>query len=82
MNILPLIKNFLNDFNKNFENKTNLYELENYIVSKGDKLTENLLVTFIEGLDLEYKKSKERKEKYYVKETRNRTLLTYFYRIY
>ena len=76
MNILPLIKDFLNDFNKNFENKTNLYELESYIVSKGNELTEKLLVSFIEGIDLEYKKSKVRKEKYSVKETRNRTLLT------
>ena len=31
MNILPLINDFLNNFNKNFENKTNLYELETYI---------------------------------------------------
>ena len=46
MNILPLIKDFLNDFNKNFENKTNLYELESYIVSKGNELTEKLLVAY------------------------------------
>ena len=76
MNILPLIKDFLNNFNKDFENKTNLYELESYIVSKGDKLTEQLLINFIEGIDLEYKNSKERKKKYDVKETRTRALLT------
>ena len=63
MNILPLIKNFLNNFNKDFENKTNLYELENYIVSKGNRLTEQLLITFIEGIDLKYNNSKERKKK-------------------
>lgn len=76
MNILPLINDFLNNFNKNFENKTNLYELETYIVSQGDKLTKKLLIAFIEGIDLEYKFSKVRKEKYTVKETRNRILLT------
>lgn len=76
MNILPLIKNFLNNFNKHFEKGTNLFELENYIVSNGDELTKELLITFIEGIDLEYKKSLSRKEKYYVKETRRRTLLT------
>ena len=76
MNILPLIKEFLNKFNKHFENKTNLYELENYIVSQGDDLTKDLLISFIEGIDLEYKHSLLRKEKYYVKETRCRTLLT------
>ena len=76
MNILPLIKNFLNNFNKHFEKGTNLFELENYIVSNGDELTKELLITFIEGIDLEYKNSLSRKEKYYVKETRGRTLLT------
>ena len=76
MNILPLITNFLNNFNKHFENKTNLYELENYIVSQGDELTKDLLIKFIEGIDLEYKYSSLRKQIYYVKETRCRTLLT------
>ena len=76
MNILPLINDFLNNFNKNFENNINLYELETYIVSQGDKLTKKLLIAFIEGIDLEYKFSKVRKEKYTVKETRNRILLT------
>lgn len=58
----------------NLENKTNLYELENYIASKENEITEKLLVAFIEGIDLEYKFFKERK--IYSKKTRSRTLLT------
>lgn len=53
-----------------------LYELEHNISNSTNTLNLDILRNILEYLDLEYKNSKERKEKYYVQQTRERTLIT------
>ena len=53
-----------------------LYELEHNISNSTNTLNLDILRNILEYLDLEYKNSKERKDKYYVQQTRERTLIT------
>lgn len=77
MNILSLFNSFANHFSHILgNNNPRIYELESLINNSTNNLNISILKSIIEGLDLDYKKSKERKGKYYVKETRKRTLIT------
>ena len=76
MNILSLIESFTNTFNEIFKTNFNPYNIEDQIKSFGDNFTINLLVKYLEELDLKFKVSQERKNIYNVKETNERTILT------
>ena len=77
MNIITLIDTFLNNIN-NFLSNSNptFHELENNIEQSSIDFNLNFIRTLLESLDLDYKNSKERKDKYYVQETLSRTLIT------
>lgn len=77
MDNITLFDTFLKDFNKIFENNSNnIISLEQKLINLGDNFTLDLIVTSIESIDLQFKNSFERKEKYYVKDTYTRSLLT------
>lgn len=76
MNIIPLFQSFVNHLNNIFVNNQYLHELEHKLNDSTNKLNLDVLRQMLEYLDLEYKNSKERKEKYYVQQTRERTLIT------
>src|SRR5574344_2919996 len=76
MKIIPLINEFTNTFNRIFENNLNPLNLESKIKNVGDTFTLKLYKAFLNYIDNQYKKSKERKNEYNVKETRKRTLIT------
>lgn len=76
MNILSFIETFTNTFNEISKISFNPYDVENYIKNFGDNFTINLFIKYLEYLDLSFKNSEERKNKYYVKESKERTLLT------
>ncbi len=88
MDILPLIEKLSNDFNEKFNTKFNVFELEETIKNIGDDFTTALLVTFLEYLDTSFMLTDNRKEKYYVKEKLEKSILTkigwitFKYRIY
>ena len=52
------------------ENNLFLHELEHNIFNSTNELNLDILKQILEYLDLEYKNSKERKDKYYVQQTR------------
>ena len=76
MSIISLLDNFINSFNNNFNVNFNLMYLEEKIKNISDDFTMNLYKTFLEGIDLEFKNSKERKLNYVVKDTVERSVLT------
>ena len=76
MKIIPLINDFTNTFNESFNKNLNPFNLEAKIRDVGDTFTLKLYESFLNYLDLQFKKSKERKKEYYIKETRQRTLIT------
>ena len=76
MNIISLFNSFVNHLNNILDNNLFLYELEHNISNSTNTLNLNILKNILEYLDLEYKNSKERKDKYYVQQTRERTLIT------
>ena len=76
MNIISLFNSFVNHLNNILDNNLFLYELEHNISNSTNTLNLNILRNILEYLDLEYKNSKERKDKYYVQQTRERTLIT------
>lgn len=77
MNILPLIENLINNFNHFFTNtKTNCLNLEENIINIGNTFTTDLYVNFIESLDKDYRNSKQRKQKYRIKEYIHKSLIT------
>lgn len=76
MNIIPLFQSFVNHLNNILLNNQYLHELEHKINDSTNELNLDILCQILEYLDLEYKNSKERKEKYYVQQTRERTLIT------
>lgn len=76
MNIISLINDFTNNFNKTFQNNLNPLNLESKIRDVGDSFTIKLYESFLNYFDEQFKNSKNRKEKYYIKETRQRTLIT------
>lgn len=76
MNIISLFNSFVNHLNNILENNLFLHELEHNISNSTNTLNLDILKQVLEYLDLEYKNSKERKDKYYVQQTRERTLIT------
>ena len=76
MNIISLFNSFVNHLNKILDNNLFLYALEHNISNSTNTLNLDILRNILECLDLEYKNSKERKDKYYVQQTRERTLIT------
>ena len=76
MNIISLFNSFVNHLNNILNNNLFLYELEHNISNSTNTLNLDILRNILEYLDLEYKNSKERKDKYYVQQIRERTLIT------
>ena len=76
MKIIPLIDEITNSFNKTFKENLNPLNLESKIRSIGDEFTLKLYEHFLNYIDDKFKNSKERKNIYNIKETRERTLIT------
>ena len=76
MNIISLFQSLVNHLSNILENNLFLHELEHNIFNSTNELNLDILKQILEYLDLEYKNSKERKDKYYVQQTRVRTLIT------
>ena len=76
MNIISLFQSLVNHLSNILENNLFLHELEHNIFNSTNELNLDILKQILEYLDLEYKNSKERKDKYYVQQTRERTLIT------
>ena len=76
MNIISLFQSFVNYLNNILIDNQYLHEIEHNIKESSNNLNLDTLRQILEFLDLEYKNSKERKEKYYVQQTRERTLIT------
>lgn len=76
MNIISLFKSLVNHLSNILENNLFLHELEHNIFNSTNELNLDILKQILEYLDLEYKNSKKRKDKYYVQQTRERTLIT------
>lgn len=73
MKIIPLINEITNSFNEIFKNNLNPLNLESKIREVGDLFTLKLYESFLNYFDEQLKK---RKEKYNIKETRKRMLIT------
>ena len=76
MEIIPLINEITNTFNETFSKNLNPLNLENKIRNVGDEFTLKLYEHFLNYIDDKFKKSKERKAIFNIKETRHRTLIT------
>ncbi len=76
MKIIPLINEFTNIFNETFKENLNPLNLESKIRNVGDIFTLKLYELFLNYIDNRFKHSKQRKLKYNIKETRQRTLIT------
>ena len=76
MKIIPLINEITNTFNKKFKENLNPLNLESKIKDVGDTFTLRLYESFLNYLDENFKKNKQRKKEYYIKQTRQRTLIT------
>lgn len=76
MNIILIFNKILNDFNEVFKNNLNPFTLESKIRECGDLFTIKLYEEFLNYFDKQFKKSKERKIKYNIKQTRQRSLIT------
>lgn len=76
MKIIPLINEITNTFNKTFNKNLNPLNLESKIRDVADTFTIKLYESFLNYIDDTFKQSKERKQQYNIKETRQRTLIT------
>ena len=76
MNIISLVNEFTNIFNESFKVKLNPLNLESKIRDVGDEFTLRLYQQFLNYLDRRFKKSKERKKIYNIKDTTKKTLIT------
>ena len=76
MNIIPLINEITNTFNAIFKENLNPLNLESKIRDVGDTFTLLLYEKYLNYIDYHFKISNERKKKYNIKETRQRTLIT------
>lgn len=76
MKIIPLINEITNIFNETFKNNLNPLNLESRIKEVGDTFTLKLYESFLNYFDESFKKSKQRKKEFNIKETRKRTLIT------
>ena len=76
MNIIPLFQSFVNHLSNILLNNQYLHEIEHNLINSTNELNLDILKQILEYLDLQYKISKDRKDKYYVQQTRERTLIT------
>lgn len=76
MNIITLIEEFTRDFNKTFDTNITPFNLESKIREIGDNFTLRLYEKFLTELDERFKNSRERREKYNVKETKEKHLIS------
>ena len=76
MNIITLVNEFTNTFNEIFKTSLNPLNLESKIRLVGDEFTLRLYQQFLNYLNERFKDSKERKEKYNIKDTTKKTLIT------
>ena len=76
MNIISLFQSFVNHLSNILVNNQYLHELEHNIFNSTIELNLDTLKQILEFIDLEYKNSSERKQLYYVQQTRERTLIT------
>jgi len=76
MNILSLFNSFVNHFNEFLDENIAFHQLESKISASTNTLNLDILRNILEFIDLKYKDSKERKDKYYVQAVRERTLIT------
>ena len=76
MNIISIINNFTSNFNEIFKTSLSPLNLESKIRDAGDMFTLKLYESFLNYIDDKFKKSKARKNKYNIKETTKRTLIT------
>ena len=65
MNIISLFNSFVNHLSNILDNNLFLHELEHNISNSTYSLNLDILKQILEYLDLEYKNSKKRKERYY-----------------
>ena len=68
MKIIPLINEITNNFNQIFKNNLNPFNLESKIRDVGDLFTIKLYESFLNYLDEQFKKSKQRKLIYNIRE--------------
>ena len=76
MKIIPLIDEIYNKFCNVFQKSLTPLNIESNIRDVGDNFTIKLYENFLNFFDEQFKNSKARKANYYVKETRQRTLIT------
>ena len=76
MKIIPLINEITNTFNEKFKENLNPLNLESKIRDVGDTFTLKLYESFLNYFDESFKKSKQRKKEFNIKETRQRSLIT------
>ena len=76
MKIIPLTNEITNTFNEIFKENITPLNLEEKIRSIGDAFILRLYESVLNHIDDKFKHSKERKQNYYVKQTRQRTLIT------
>ena len=76
MNIVSIFNEISNNFNKTLTNNLNQLTLESKIRECGNLFTTKLYKTFLNYFDKQFKKNNERKLKYKIKQTRQRTLIT------
>ena len=76
MNIITLISEFTNTFNEIFKTSLNPLNLESQIRQVGDEFTLRLYKQFLNYINERFKDSRERKEKYNIKDTTKKTLIT------
>ena len=76
MKIIPLIDEIYNKFCNVFQKSLTPLNIESNIRDVGDNFTIKLYENFLNFFDEQFKNSKARKANYYVKKTRQRTLIT------
>lgn len=76
MNIISIIQNFTRIFNEKMNTNITPYNLEQQIITAGDEFTLKLYEEYLNNLDIQFKKSPDRLDKYIIKETKLKTLIT------
>lgn len=76
MNILSLFQVYDKLIQSILNKNPYFYQIEEGIFNIGQELTKDILISIIETIDLAFKESDIRKERYYVKQTRARTIIT------
>ena len=76
MNIIPLILNLENTFNQTFSSNYDFFDLESNIKHIGDEFSCSMFTYIIKFIDDQFMMSKQRKDKFFVKEIIKRNILT------